>query len=341
MLIRHLKRSILVLALASVVPYAYAEDAAPVYDADNMPSQFDGQPDMGPSPSSGSAVTSPAPAQQLQSEHLFTSPSPQGLTLDQRIGRLEQQANNSDKANSASRIEELQKEVQTLRGQVEEQTHQVQTLQTQVTQLQTQQHTLSADIDKRVDKLAKNNKSATVTDEPQNVDDSSTKSLKSAAKPMKTDKLDAADAAAKVDTTEQKKAGADQPNVAEEQQIYQTAYDLIKSKKYNEAIAALQKMLQKYPTGQFAANAHYWLGELYALTGKNDKSANEFSAVMSDFPDSPKVPEAQLKLGMLYLADSKWSDAKSAFKRVVRKYPGTASAHQAMEQLKGLKQLGH
>ena len=60
--------------------------------------------------------------------------------------------------------------------------------------------------------------------------------------------------------------------MAEEQQIYQTAYNLIKAKKYNEAVTALQKMLQKYPSGQFASNAHYWLGELYGLMGKNDQA---------------------------------------------------------------------
>ena len=87
-----------------------------------------------------------------------------------------------------------------------------------------------------------------------------------------------------------------QPNVAEEQQIYQTAYDLIKAKKYNEAINALQKMLQKYPSGQFAANAHYWLGELFGLLGKNDQSASEFSSVVKNYPDSPKVSDAQLSL---------------------------------------------
>jgi tol-pal system protein YbgF len=100
-------------------------------------------------------------------------------------------------------------------------------------------------------------------------------------------------------------------------------------------------MLQKYPSGQFAANAHYWLGELYGLMGKNDQSISEFGNVVKNYPDSPKIADAQLKLGLIYAAQLKWPDARTSFKKVINHYPGTASAHLASEQLKQIKQAGH
>jgi tol-pal system protein YbgF len=132
-----------------------------------------------------------------------------------------------------------------------------------------------------------------------------------------------------------------QPNVAEEQEIYQEAYNFIKAKKYNDAVTALQGMLKKYPTGQFAANAHDWLGELYGLMNKHDLALKEFGTVIDKFPDSPRVSDAQLKVGLLYAAQSQWRDAKSAFKTVINHYPGTATARLASEQLKQIKQAGH
>jgi TolA-binding protein len=48
-----------------------------------------------------------------------------------------------------------------------------------------------------------------------------------------------------------------------------------------------------------------------------------------------------LKLGLIYAAQLKWSDAKGAFKKVINHYPGTSSAHLASEQLKQIKQSGH
>ena len=116
---------------------------------------------------------------------------------------------------------------------------------------------------------------------------------------------------------------------------------MIKAKKYNEAVSALQNMLKKYPSGQFASNAHYWLGELYGLVGKHDQALTEFETVVTKFPDSPRVSDAQLKIGLIYATQSKWSDAKSSFKKVINRYPGTASARLASEQLKQIKQAGH
>jgi TolA-binding protein len=71
---------------------------------------------------------------------------------------------------------------------------------------------------------------------------------------------------------------------------------------------------------------------------KNDRSAEEFATVVKNYPDSPKIADAQLKLGLIYAAQFKWPDAKAAFKKVVSNYPGTASARLASEQLKQIKQ---
>lgn len=62
---------------------------------------------------------------------------------------------------------------------------------------------------------------------------------------------------------------------------------------------------------------------------------------MKNYPDSPKVADAQLKLGLIYAAQFKWPDAKGAFKKVINHYPGTATARLAAEQLKQIKEAGH
>jgi tol-pal system protein YbgF len=341
MLIALLKRLFAVAMLSCIATFAFADDAAPVYDADNFPPQFDGQVDN--DVVQPHAV--PAPAQ-VQS---YNAPS-QPLSNDQRLSRAEQQINQLQHSNDSSKVDTLKGEVQSLRGQVEELTHQLQ-------QLQTQQRSQYSDLDKRLSKqptvAANKPKAVEPVDTTTDVDsvDSTMKSTPDDVIPApkapatkvanKASKTPAVKTEAPAATVAADKSVEPQPNVAEEQQIYQTAYNLIKAKKYNEAVAALQKMLQKYPTGQFAANAHYWLGELYGLMGNNDQSALEFSTVVKNYPDSPKVSDAQLKLGLIYSAQFKWPDAKTAFKKVVNRYPGTASARLAAEQLKQLKEAGH
>lgn len=218
MLKKILKHALLVALLASAASFAWADDAAPVYDADNFPPQFDGQTDSGSSPSSAQQADDSSPPPSV--------PAP-SLSLDQRLSRAEHQISNIQNKDLSNRVESLQADVRTLRGQVEQLTRQLQ-------QLQTQQRTMFSDLDKRVNnsKLAAKSQPAAVTDDttPSNKP-AVVKTKPSVDTPEKTTAVPAAVAA----------ASNEQPNVAEEQQIYQTAYDLIKVKKYNEAIGALQK----------------------------------------------------------------------------------------------------
>lgn len=311
------KRLLILLTLCSVHYTTYADDA-PVYDVDNYPPQFDGQP-MAAAPATSTS--------DVRSEE--SSTLSQTLTQDQRVKRLEQQVKNLMHADSTAKIDSAQSEIQALRGQVEELTHQLQ-------QAQNQQRLMYTELDKRLSQTISEKKAAPASTLVE--DDLAPAPKKSTATVAATTPTHTASTKKAAPTPAATTTTSAQPNVAEEQQIYQTAYDLIKAKKYNEAVNTLQKMLQKYPSGQFAANAHYWLGELYGLLNKNEQSAAEFAAVVKNYPDSPKLADAQLKLGMIYAAQFKWPEAKSAFKKVVSAYPGTASARLASEQLKQIKQ---
>jgi tol-pal system protein YbgF len=353
-----LTKLFLVVMLAGITSSVWAEDA-PVYDVDSYPPQFDNsapppppanhandradadRSQSGPPAQTFGTQDAPAPAEPEQ--QAVATPPAQSLSVDQRIARLE----NAVHADVSTKVADLQTEVQSLRGQIEDLTHQLQ-------QLQTQQKSQYSDLDKRISHGGSGStaSAAAATADDANLDDEApapVKPKKAAKKAAVADDASAVGlpAVATTPVDEQKTtpapnaSAANQPNVAEEQQIYQTAYNLIKAKKYNDAADTLQKMLQKYPSGQFAANAHYWLGELYGLMGKNDQSISEFANVVKNYPDSPKIADAQLKLGLIYAAQLKWPDARTSFKKVINHYPGTASAHLASEQLKQIKQAGH
>lgn len=336
MLFAHLKRVFAVAILSGIATIALADDA-PVYEVDNYPPPFDSQPDTGGGMVSDSNETAmpPAPPPPVvvhaapPQQEVYTPPPTQSLSSSERLARVEQKVNNLQQFNSSAKTEELQKEVQSLRGQVEELTRQLQ-------QAQNQQRTMFADLDQRLVSL-----SAPKPAQARAREESVTTPIKLIPNPVTASKQPANTQAVAKPVAANGTVEQAQLNPAEEQQIYQTAYDLIKSKKYNEAVVMLQKMLKKYPSGQSAANAHYWLGELYGLLNKNELSAVEFSKVISSYPKSPKVSDANLKLGLIYAAQFKWVEAKTTFKKVIKLYPGTASARVATEQLKQIKQAGH
>lgn len=363
-MLKTIRTMLMVAMLSGMATYAFAEDpAAPVYDADSLSQPSDAQPaqdkneqntDQNTTQSSDQAndqgdqnTQDEPPPSESKPSHVevhevpaATNPSAvqtdlvptQSLTLDQRVRKVEQQINNLQTSGSSNKVEELQSEVQTLHGQVDDLTHQLQQLQ----QKQTEQQEAAASMEKRMSKLASAKPEETSSSSKSSEENNTTVHLPKPAQPD-SESASLSDA----DKPVAKTGDTVQPDVAEEQQTYQTAYDLIKAKKYNDAIAALQGMLKKYPSGQSAANAHYWLGELYGLMGKNDQSASEFNTIIRSFPQSSKVSDAQLKIGLIYATEMKWSEAKSAFKRVINGYPGTASARLAQEQLKQIKQAGH
>ena len=78
-------------------------------------------------------------------------------------------------------------------------------------------------------------------------------------------------------------------------------------------------------------NAWYWLGELYSAKSRLDKSSAAFGKVISDYPQSNKVPDAMYKLGLVYARQGKSSESQSMLKKVISEHSGSDAAGLARE----------
>lgn len=292
---------------------AYAEHAAPVYDVDSMSTDETlVQQDAAPTVIEGTATV--------------TQTASRSSSLEQRLARLERELGNEQH----QRLSGLQEEVQALRAQVEELNHRLQAL------AKRQQE--SRALEKQPVNKAVTEPSMSAFPRDENEDSGMQTSSSKAT--SRADTVETAKSSKKPIHLHEKNS-TNQPNAAEEQAAYQLAFDLIKAKKYNQAITSLQKMLSKYPTGQFAANAHYWLGELYTLTGQHEQAQSAFTTLIKNYPTHARVADSELKLGLIYAAQLKWPEAKSFFNKVIHQFPDSPSARLAMEQLKELKAAGH
>lgn len=130
-----------------------------------------------------------------------------------------------------------------------------------------------------------------------------------------------------------------------ERLFYQEAYRLVAEQRFPIAIKKLQQYLWQYPEGAYAANSHYWLGEIYNAQWQADKgnillldkASASFHAVTKNFPDHHKVMDALLKLGLIELEKGNQSTARNFFYQVAQKYPGTSSARIANAKLNTLQ----
>ena len=122
--------------------------------------------------------------------------------------------------------------------------------------------------------------------------------------------------------------------VAGEQPAYQAAFDLLRNKQYPEAEAAFNAFLEQYPNGALAGNAHFWLGEFYAVVnGDNESARPHYESLVYQYPGSTKMPDALFKLGRIYMQEGDAVRGRELLQRVQDEYGSSDSAAKARDYL--------
>ncbi|EKD78015.1 MAG: tol system periplasmic component, partial [uncultured bacterium] len=119
---------------------------------------------------------------------------------------------------------------------------------------------------------------------------------------------------------------------------YNKAFRLLSRKHFNQAQSAFKNYLQDYPKGQFAVNAHFWLGEIALMNQHYDDAISQFKTVVTQYPTSNKVSDAKLKIAMIHAAKGETDKAKKEFTQIRKDYPGSTAAQLAsirLQQISG------
>lgn len=124
---------------------------------------------------------------------------------------------------------------------------------------------------------------------------------------------------------------------ADEEAIYLKSFDQLRAGKYDTAIGGFKSMLGKYPQGNYADNAWYWMGESYHVKGDDNNALKAYQSLLQQFPASPKVPDALLKTGVIYQDQNKTTQAREAYQKLLKAYPSSNAASQARSRLAQLK----
>lgn len=120
---------------------------------------------------------------------------------------------------------------------------------------------------------------------------------------------------------------------AKEQATYQAAFNLLIQKQMDDAKTAFLAYLNDYPNGQYVADTHYWLGEIYGQEDDSVHAITEFQTVVQQFPTSIKVADAELKLANLLAKTGHSMDAVNYYQQVIKDHPNSTAAQLAAVQL--------
>jgi tol-pal system protein YbgF len=243
-----------------------------------------------------------------------------GPTMEQRLQRIERMLQNQSLADLVIQLQQLQREVQQLRGDMELQKHTMDAM-------SRRQRDLYLDIDQRLSRFQTGGASLpspvarpTPTPVPTPM-----------AKPI-------IQATATTQAPESKSVSP--PDPKKEEMAYQEAFNLLKQGRYPESVKAFGAFLKDYPGGSYEDNAQYWLAEASYVNRDFDTALAEFTKVRENYAQSPKVPGAMLKMGYIYYEKQRWEEAKNILRELQLNYPSTTEARLAEKRIQRLTKEG-
>ena len=121
-----------------------------------------------------------------------------------------------------------------------------------------------------------------------------------------------------------------------EVELYRSTFQLVKDKKYSDAIDGFSAFLYLFPQSNYASNAQYWLSEsIYALGDYRGSMVN-FAKVVQKYPNSSKIADAKLKIGYCYYSIKKWKEARFIFQGILKDYPNSSLSQLAKKKIQSM-----
>jgi tol-pal system protein YbgF len=114
---------------------------------------------------------------------------------------------------------------------------------------------------------------------------------------------------------------------------YEAAHGLFKAGKHQDAIAAFQGFLKKFPESVYVPNAYYEMGAAYFVLNDYKNALASYQVLASKYGFSPKAPEAMLGIADCQQGLKAGAAAKKTLKQLIAKYPGSEAASEAKKRL--------
>ena len=254
---------------------------------------------------------------------LAQAPVVDARELDERLKRIERLFASESLFKLFDEVESLETEVRELRGQLE-------TLSHTLNQLKEHQRELYLDTDRRLQRIESATPTQTASPATQPATTSGTPAT-SATAPSQPAPTSTTPSAGQTPSA----TGVDP---FAEQQAYQSAFNLLKSGRYEDAAVAFQQFVAEFPTGSYADNAQYWLGETYYITRQFQRAVQEFERLVSMHPNSQKLTHALLKIGYAHDELGNKAEAERVLGELMERYPQSAAAGLARKRLLSIRQ---
>ncbi len=101
-----------------------------------------------------------------------------------------------------------------------------------------------------------------------------------------------------------------------------------------QKIVLLESVINDYPTSEYIDNAIYHAADAYLSMGNEAKAKQEFTKLLSEYPNSPFSNKARLKLGLINYNAGAYDESLSQYEQILNADPAPAELVQANEAIK-------
>ena len=121
--------------------------------------------------------------------------------------------------------------------------------------------------------------------------------------------------------------------------IYNQGMTALIQKNHLHAISLFKNFTKRFPNNLDSDNAYYWIGRSYLELNELEKAELAFRKVLTLFEHRPtsqgyKTPDSIYMLGKLQFRKKIHKRARYYWEEVIKRYPGSAAARNAMRELK-------
>ena len=245
--------------------------------------------------------------------------------LESRVARLERVMNSQKQLELLFRVKQIKQENQQLRNLLEEQANEIRLL-------KQNQQKFDADINKRFAEIEEKQVSTNNSIPSENIPSQVEVVEKSVSVSPPSSKRE--DIQNKV-IVEPKPAS--KTDYQAERKSYQKAYDKLTARQYNQARDSFIEFINQFPNGRYAHIAQYWIAESSYAQHNYEQAIIDYQRLIDQYTISPKQAEAELKKAYCYYELDKKDKAREVLNHVLKKYPNSTEAGQAISLLEKLK----
>lgn len=121
------------------------------------------------------------------------------------------------------------------------------------------------------------------------------------------------------------------------EELFNTAITQYNRRNFTAARMGFEELVSGHPNSPLTPRARYYLASIKAEQGDIEEAIEAFLEIRQYHPGADAVPEALLRVGLLYLDEmDDQEEAREYFERVVESYPDSPAAEDARERLDAL-----